>query len=127
MWRETAGSGRIVDWGVFMSIKHPFGWFKTSPEIIQLAVVLNVRFSLSLRSGEDLLQERGVEVSHDTVRFWRNRFSPSFVSAIQGQRVGSVRSSRCYRHVERCLQKSTMKRSNCDGLSTMKATCLQAT
>ena len=51
-------------------IKHsPFRYFKTSPEIIRLAVMLYVRFPLSLRNVEDLLQERGIEISHETVRF----------------------------------------------------------
>ena len=45
----------------------PFRYFKTSPEIIRLAVMLYVRFSLSLRNVEDLLQERGIEISHETV------------------------------------------------------------
>ena len=44
--------------------KHsPFRYFKTSPEVIRLAVMLYVRFPLSLRNVEDLLHERGVDVS----------------------------------------------------------------
>ena len=42
-----------------------FRYFKTSPEIIQLAVMLYVRFPLSLRNVEDLLHERGVDVSYE--------------------------------------------------------------
>ena len=42
--------------------KHfPFRSFKTSPEIIRLAVMLYVRFPLSLYNVEDLLQERGID------------------------------------------------------------------
>ena len=63
-----------------MTKQSPFRYFKTSPEIIRLAVVLYVRFPLSLRNVEDLLHERGVEVSHETVRFWWNRFGPMFAS-----------------------------------------------
>ena len=44
--------------------------FKTSPEIIRFAVMLYVRFTLSLRNVEDLLDERSIEVSHETVLFW---------------------------------------------------------
>ena len=41
--------------------KHsPFRYFKTSPEIIRLAVMLYVRFLLSLRNVEDLLYKRGI-------------------------------------------------------------------
>ena len=46
---------------------HPFRYFKTSPEIIRLAVMLYIRFPLSLRNVEDLLHERGIDVSHETV------------------------------------------------------------
>ena len=51
-----------------------FLYFKTSPEIIQLAVMLYVRFPLSLRNVEDLLHERGVDVSYESVRYWWHRF-----------------------------------------------------
>jgi putative transposase len=47
--------------------RSPFRYFKTSPEVIRLAVMLYVRFPLSLRNVEDLLHERGIEVSHETV------------------------------------------------------------
>ena len=50
-----------------MTKQSPFRYFKTSPDIIRLAVMLYVRFPLSLRNVEDLLHERGVEVSHETV------------------------------------------------------------
>jgi hypothetical protein len=47
-----------------------------------LAVMMYVRFPLSLRNVEDLLHERGIEVSHETVRFWGLRLGrcshPSF-------------------------------------------------
>ena len=58
----------------------PFKYFKTSPEIIRLAVMLYLRFPLSLRSVEDLLRERGVDVSHETIRYWWHRFRPAFAS-----------------------------------------------
>jgi len=47
----------------------PFKYFKTSPEIIRLAVMLYVRFPLSLGNVEDLLHERGIDVSHEPIRF----------------------------------------------------------
>ena len=58
-----------------MSKRSPFRYFKTSPEIIRLAVMLYVRFPLSLRNVDDLLHERGIEVSHETVRFWWQLYS----------------------------------------------------
>jgi hypothetical protein len=53
---------------------------KTSPEVIRLAVTLYVRLPLSVRNVEDLLYEGGVALSHETVRFWWNRFGPMFES-----------------------------------------------
>lgn len=51
-----------------MTKPNPFRYFKTGPEVIRLAVMLYVRFPLSLRNVEDLLHERGIEISHETVR-----------------------------------------------------------
>ena len=45
-----------------MTKSSAFKYFKTSPEIIRLAVMLYIRFPLSLRNVEDLLHERGIEV-----------------------------------------------------------------
>jgi len=59
-----------------MAKPRPFRYFKTSPEIIRLAVMLYVRFPLSLRNVEDLLHERGIDVSHETIRFWWNPLWP---------------------------------------------------
>ncbi|MEP1352396.1 MAG: IS6 family transposase [Tateyamaria sp.] len=75
-----------------MTKPNPFRYFKTSPEIIRLAVMLYVRFPLSLRNVEDLLHERGIEVSHETVRFWWNRFGPMFAAKIRRNRVNRMRS-----------------------------------
>ena len=66
-----------------MSTKSPFRYFKTSPEVIRLAVMLYMRFPLSLRNVEDLLHERGIEISYETVRNWWNRFGPLFASEIR--------------------------------------------
>ncbi|GGB67308.1 hypothetical protein GCM10011503_15140 [Henriciella pelagia] len=47
--------------------KSSFRYFKTSPEIIRLAVMMYVRFPLSLRNVEDLLHERAIEACYETV------------------------------------------------------------
>jgi putative transposase len=70
-----------------------FCFFKTSPEIIQLAVMLYVRFPLSLRNVEDLLHERGVEVSYESVRYWWHRFGSQFASQIKKCRPGGMQAS----------------------------------
>tara|TARA_R110002096_G_scaffold165274_6_gene333767 strand:- start:3681 stop:3842 length:162 start_codon:yes stop_codon:yes gene_type:complete len=53
-----------------MKKQNPFRHFKTSPEIIRLAVMMYTRFPLSLRNIEDLLHERGIDISHESVRYW---------------------------------------------------------
>ena len=58
-----------------------------SPEIIRLAVMMYIRFPLSLRNVEDLLHERGIDISHETVRFWWNRFGPMFAAEIRRNRI----------------------------------------
>lgn len=75
-----------------MTQRSPFRYFKTSPEIIRLAVMLYVRFPLSLRNVEDLLHERGIDISHETVRFWWNRFGPMFAAEIRRKRIEGQRS-----------------------------------
>jgi putative transposase len=55
--------------------KTPFYRFSSSPEIIRL-VVAYVEHPLSLRNVENLLAERGIDICHETVRFWWNRFGP---------------------------------------------------
>jgi len=74
--------------------RSPFRYFKTSPEIIRLALMMYVRFPLSLRNVEDLLHERGIEISHETVRFWWQRFGPIFAAEICKRRVGAMKSSK---------------------------------
>ena len=70
-----------------MKNQSPFRYFKTSPEIIRLAVMMYVRFPLSLRNVEDLLHERGIDICHETVRYWWNRFGPMFAHEIRNKRI----------------------------------------
>ena len=61
--------------------------------MIRLAVMLYVRFPLSLRNVKDLLHERGIDVSHETIRYWWNRFGPLFASEIRKRRADRLKSS----------------------------------
>jgi putative transposase len=54
--------------------------------------MLYVRCPLSQRNVEDLLHERGIEISHETVRFWWNRFGPTFAAEIRRRRVDRKRT-----------------------------------
>ncbi len=75
-----------------MRKRDPFNYFKTSPEVIRLAVMIYVRFPLSLRNVEDLLHERGINVSHESVRLWWLRFGPKSAAEIKRKRVDRMRS-----------------------------------
>lgn len=89
-----------------MTKRDPFKYFRTSPEIIRLAVMLYVRFPLSLRNVEDLLHERGIEASHETIRFWWSRFGPLFASEIRRKRVQQLRAfSRWQWHLDEVFVK----------------------
>ena len=88
-----------------MTRSSPFRYFKTSPEIIRLAVMLYVRFPLSLRNAEDLLHERGIDVSHEAVRFWWHRFGPMFANEIRKRRVEGMKSSRWRWHLDEMFVK----------------------
>ena len=73
-------------------MKDPFRCFNSSPEVIRVTVMMYVRYPLSLRQVEDLMSERGIDICHETVRFWWNRFGPTFAAEIRRRRI----QSRCY-------------------------------
>ena len=73
-------------------MKNPFRCFNSSPEVIRLTVMLYIRYPLSLRQVEDLLFERGIDICHETVRFWWNRFGPMFAAEIRRRRAESLRA-----------------------------------
>jgi putative transposase len=64
---------------------NPFRYFKTSREVILLAVLMYVRFPLSLSNVEDLLHERGIDVCHESIRLWVVRFGPVFAKEIRSK------------------------------------------
>ena len=59
--------------------------------------MMYARFPLSLRSEEDLLFERGIDICHETVRMWWNRFGPLFAGDIRRQRVSRMKGFRQWR------------------------------
>ena len=56
------------------------------PPIIQHAIWLYLRFTLSYRDVEELLAERGLEVSYETVRRWVLKFGPGFARRLRRSR-----------------------------------------
>ena len=85
-------AGRASLWLRKMTKRSPFRYFKTSPEVIRMAVMMYIRFPLSLWNVEDLFHERGIDISHETVRFWWNKFGPMLAAEIRRNRVSWMRS-----------------------------------
>jgi putative transposase len=68
------------------------GWNEDDRLAERLVVRMYVKYPLSLRNVEDLLFERGIDICHETVRLWWNRFGPMFAGEIRRKRVdGAVR------------------------------------
>lgn len=53
-------------------------------------MMMYVRFPLSLRNVEDLLHERGIDICHETVRYWWNKFGPLFAGEIRKKRMHPI-------------------------------------
>ncbi len=73
-------------------MRNPFRCFNSSPEVIRLTVMMDIRYPLSLRQVEDLLFERGIDICHETVRYWWNRFGPMFAAEIRKKRSAALRA-----------------------------------
>jgi len=73
-------------------MRNLFRYFNGSPEAIRLTVMLYIRYPLSLRQVEDPLFERGIDICHESVRFWWDRFGPIFVAEIRRRRAESLRT-----------------------------------
>jgi len=84
----------------------PFRYFNSSPEVIRMAVMLYVRYPLSLRNVEDLLFKYGIDICHETVRLWWNRFGPMFAADIGRQRISRMKGFRQWQwHVDEVFVK----------------------
>ena len=81
-------------------MKNRFRYFNSAPEVIRLTVMLYIRYPLSLRQVEDILFERGIDICHETVRFWWNRFGPMFAAEIRKRRIGHPAYSRWRWHLD---------------------------
>ena len=66
--------------------KISYSGYRFPPEIVQQAIWLYLRFTLSFRDFEDLLAERGIAVSHETVRRWVNHFGPMIAADLRKRR-----------------------------------------
>ena len=66
--------------------KISYAGYRFPPVIIRQAIWLYVRFTLSLRDVEDLLAERWIAVSYETVRRWVNHFGPKIAADLRKRR-----------------------------------------
>ena len=68
-------------------------------------VIMYVRLPLSLRNVEELLQEHGIEIRHETVRFWWHRFGPMLAAEIRRWWVKGLRLNRWQWHLDEVFVK----------------------
>ena len=81
-----------------------------------------VPYPLSLRNVEDLLDERGIDISHETVRFWWNWFGPMFAAEICKRRVAHMRGYPQWRwHLDEVFVKVNGRLCDLGARSIMKA------
>src|SRR3984893_11971582 len=66
--------------------KISYAGYRFPPEIIHQAIWLYLRFTLSLRDVEDLLAERGIAISYETIRRWVNHFGPIIAADLRKRR-----------------------------------------
>ena len=104
-------------------MRNPFRYFNSSPEVIRLTVMMYVRYPVSLRQVEDLLFERGIDICHETVRFWWNRFGPIFAAAIRKRRLHGRSYSRWRWHLDEVFSGSMGRRTISGGLWITRARC----
>ena len=81
-WHEASGSVKRAD------IEFPRQLQASSlpPQIIAHAVWLYFRFPLSLRLVEEMLLERGIVVSYETIRRWGRKFGPQYACRLRRKR-----------------------------------------
>ena len=77
--------------------------------------MMYVRFPLSLRNVEDLLHERGIDISYETIRFWWNRFGPMFAANIRRKRIQSLRAGSNHKWQPKALKCCCVQVFNTDG------------
>jgi hypothetical protein len=85
---RTRQSSRVSSVGAYAEARRRG---QEASSVIRLVVMMYERYPLSLRNVEDLLAERGIDVSYETVRFWWNRFGPMFAAEIRKKRLTQTR------------------------------------
>lgn len=78
----------MVDSDVMNTSRNMYKRYRFPAEVIQYAVWVYNRFNLSHRDVEDLLAERGVAVSHESIRLWCNQFGPKYARRLKRRDQG---------------------------------------
>jgi putative transposase len=81
--RSACWTGEAVAEGMR---KISYAGYRFPPEVIHQAIWLYLRFTLSFRDVEDLLAERGISISYETVRRWVNHFGPIIAAQLRERR-----------------------------------------
>ena len=97
--------------------KIDYDGYRFPPAIIQQAIWLYFQFTLSFRDVEDLLAERGITVSYETVRRWVNHFGPMIAADLRKRRPKPYTAW----HLDEVYLKISPARSICGALSTPRA------
>ena len=71
---------------VAVPLRINYSGYRFPPTIIQQAIWLYLRFTLSFRDVEDLLAERGITVSYESIRRWINHFGPMIAADLRKRR-----------------------------------------
>ncbi len=92
--------------------------YRFPPQIISHAVWLYYRFSLSLRDVEELLAERGIVVSYETIRQWCRKFGPEYVRTLRRRQGQLGKLSDSCRSTEQFRTSSGWDGITCDQIIT---------
>jgi putative transposase len=102
--------------------KISYNGYGLPPEIIQHAIWLYYRFTMSLRDVEDLLAERSIIVSYETIRRWVNHFGPRVAADLRKRPP----KSHATWHLDNSISRSMAAWSICGAPSTPRAKCSMA-
>jgi len=78
----------LIDSDAMNTQRNMYKRYRFPAEIIRYAVWVYYRFNLSHRDVEDLLAERGVTVSHESIRLWCNKFGPKYARRLKRRHQG---------------------------------------
>src|SRR5438477_7202767 len=90
------------------------------PDIIQQAIWLYLRFTLSFRDVEELLAERGIDVSHETIRRWVAVFGPMIARRLRAMRPSRTQPGTSTRCSSRLVARGQSRRNKQAALRLMR-------